>query len=304
VVAPVHLASQLGDALLNWYVTNARDLPWRRTRDPYLVLVSEVMLQQTQVSRAAVAFAEFSRRWPTVQELAAAPAAEVLVAWRGLGYNRRAVGLHNAARVIVDEHAGVVPNQQAALRALPGVGDYTARAVLAFAYGQDVGPVDTNVERVLSRAVAGRTLTRRQVQSLADDLVPQGQGHAWSSALMDLGARHCTTRRPSCDTCPLLRDCAWRRTGGDDPAGATAARARPRSPFAGSDRYHRGRLVDALRAGPVPAAALATSARLADPGTRSSSDSDGALFRAAALAERLVADGLAEWHAGSLRLPT
>jgi A/G-specific adenine glycosylase len=127
--------------------------------------------------------------------LAAASVAEVLTAWRGLGYNRRAVGLHKAARVIVDEHAGVVPRDLAALRALPGVGDYTARAVLAFAYGQDVGPVDTNVARVLSRAVAGRALTRREAQSLADALVPEGQGHAWSSALMDLGARHCTARR-------------------------------------------------------------------------------------------------------------
>ncbi len=278
--------------LLDWYGARARDLPWRRTRDPYRILVSEIMLQQTQASRAAVAFTAFTSRFPTVRSLAAASVAEVLTAWRGLGYNRRAVGLHKAARVIVDEHAGVVPRDLAALRALPGVGDYTARAVLAFAYGQDVGPVDTNVARVLSRAVAGRALTRREAQSLADALVPEGQGHAWSSALMDLGARHCTARRPACDSCPVLRSCAWRRNGCEDPAGATAVRARPTSPFAGSDRYHRGRLVDALREGSVAAADLATAADIENP------------TRAAALAQRLVADGLAEWHAGSLRLPT
>jgi len=296
VVAPAqHRArssSQFADVLLGWYGAQARDLPWRRTRDPYRILVSEIMLQQTQASRAAVAFTAFTSRFPMVRTLAAASVAEVLTAWRGLGYNRRAVGLHKAARVIVDEHAGVVPRDLAALRALPGVGDYTARAVLAFAYGQDVGPVDTNVARVLSRAVAGRALTRREAQSLADALVPEGQGHAWSSALMDLGARHCTARRPACDSCPVLRSCAWRRNGGEDPAGATAVRARPTSPFAGSDRYHRGRLVDALREGSVAAADLATAADIENP------------TRAAALAQRLVADGLAEWHAGSLRLPT
>jgi A/G-specific adenine glycosylase len=290
VVAPVH--PWLGDVLLDWYGAQARDLPWRRTRDPYRILVSEIMLQQTQASRAAVAFAEFTSRFPTVRTLAGASVAEVLTAWRGLGYNRRAVGLHKAARSIVEEHAGVVPQNLTALRALPGVGDYTARAVLAFAYGQDVGPVDTNVARVLSRAVAGRALNRREAQSLADALVPEGQGHAWSSALMDLGARHCTARRPACDSCPVLRTCAWQRSGGEDPAGATAVRARSPSPFAGSDRYHRGRLVDALRAGPVAAADLATAARVTDR------------VKAAALAQRLVADGLAEWDAGSLRLPT
>jgi A/G-specific adenine glycosylase len=290
VVAPVH--PWLGDVLLDWYGARARDLPWRRTRDPYRILVSEIMLQQTQASRAAVAFAEFTSRFPTVRTLAGASVAEVLTAWRGLGYNRRAVGLHKAARSIVEEHAGVVPQNLTALRALPGVGDYTARAVLAFAYGQDVGPVDTNVARVLSRAVAGRALNRREAQSLADALVPEGQGHAWSSALMDLGARHCTARRPACDSCPVLRTCAWQRSGGEDPAGATAVRARSPSPFAGSDRYHRGRLVDALRAGPVAAADLATAARVTDR------------VKAAALAQRLVADGLAEWDAGSLRLPT
>ena len=290
VVAPVH--PWLGDVLLDWYGAQARDLPWRRTRDPYRILVSEIMLQQTQASRAAVAFAEFTSRFPTVRTLAGASVAEVLTAWRGLGYNRRAVGLHKAARSIVEEHAGVVPQNLTALRALPGVGDYTARAVLAFAYGQDVGPVDTNVARVLSRAVAGRALNRREAQSLADALVPEGQGHAWSSALMDLGARHCTARRPACDSCPVLRTCAWQRSGGEDPAGATAVRARSPSPFAGSDRYHRGRLVDALRAGPVAAADLAIAARVTDR------------VKAAALAQRLVADGLAEWDAGSLRLPT
>ncbi|MDQ3708327.1 MAG: A/G-specific adenine glycosylase, partial [Actinomycetota bacterium] len=243
MATPAH--PPLGDVLLDWYGAQGRDLPWRRTRDPYRILVSEIMLQQTQASRAAVAFAEFTSRFPTVRTLAGASVAEVLTAWRGLGYNRRAIGLHKAARAIVDEHAGVVPQDLAALRALPGVGDYTARAVLAFAYGQDVGPVDTNVARVLSRAVAGRALTRREAQSLADAAVPEGQGHAWSSALMDLGARHCTARRPACDSCPVLRTCAWQRSGGEDPAGATAVRARSPSPFAGSDRYHRGRLVDA-----------------------------------------------------------
>lgn len=263
-----HSASDhFADALLAWYAGTARDLPWRATRDPYRVLVSELMLQQTQVVRVLPAYAAFLARFPDVRVLAAASVGEVVTAWRGLGYNRRAVNLHRAAQVVVTEHDGSIPDDLEALLDLPGVGPYSARAVLAFAFEHDVGPVDTNVARVLARAVQGGPLARPAVQGLADEVVPPGRGHDWSQALMDLGARVCTARSPRCGDCPVRRACAWQRRGGDDPAATGALRPRPQAAFAGSDRYHRGRLVDALRLGPVRLDDLAAAARL-DPGER------------------------------------
>lgn len=277
--------------LLSWYDGEARPLAWRRTSDAYRILVSEVMLQQTQAARVEPVYAAFVARFPTVTALAGASPADVLGAWRGLGYNRRAVALHRAARAVVAEHGGRIPDDLAALRALPGVGEYTARAVLAFGFGRDVGPVDTNVARVVARAVAGHALTRRQLQESADATVPPRRGRVWSAAVMDLGARHCTARRPRCDDCPLRSVCAWRRTGGADPAAAAAAGSRRQDRFSGSDRYHRGRLVERLRHAAVPVAELAAAADLADA------------ERASMLAGRLVAEGLAEWADGRLRLP-
>jgi A/G-specific adenine glycosylase len=278
--------------LLAWYGREARPLAWRTTRDPYRILVSEIMLQQTQASRVEPAFLAFCDRFPTVRALAAAPLADVLTAWRGLGYNRRARNLHLAAQAIVERPAGEVPAELAALRALPGVGEYTARAVLAFAFHQDAAPVDTNVRRVLARAVAGAPLSARALQALADELVPPGAAGAWASALMDLGARHCTARAPRCAGCPVTEVCAWRRDReAPDPAAGT--RRAPQPPFAASDRYHRGRLVDALRRGALAAEAVPAAAYLADDPPR-----------AGRLAERLVADGLAEWRGDGLSLPS
>lgn len=290
--------------LVDWYRAEGRTLAWRRTRDPYRILVSEIMLQQTQAARVEPAYEAFLERFPTVQALACASAADVLRAWRGLGYNRRAVHLQRAAAAIVQRHGGTVPPDLDALLALPGVGGYTARAVLAFAFGKDAAPVDTNVTRVLARAVAGRALGRRQAQDLAEQMVPVDCGPLWSHALMDLGARYCTARSPRCATCPVASACAWRLQGGPaaqepllaapvvgraDPA--TAGRPRPQGRFAGSDRFHRGRLVDALRAGPVACHDLAAVAGLDDE------------TRLAALTAALVAEGLAERSGDALRLP-
>jgi A/G-specific adenine glycosylase len=290
--------SRLQRLLLAWYRTDARHLPWRGAGDPYRVLVSEVMLQQTQAARVQPIYEAFIARFPTVADLAAAPVGDVVTHWRGLGYNRRATSLHRAAVAIVERHGGRVPDDFAALRALAGVGEYTARAVLAFAFGRQVAPVDVNVARVLSRAASGRPQTRREVQELADAMVPTGEASAWGQALMDLGARYCTTRTPRCDACPVAAACAWRlavadngQKAAEDPAGATALRARPQGPFVGSNRFHRGRLVEALRRGPVPADDLSDAAGLVDGP------------RLAALTRALVDEGLAEWAGGSLRLP-
>ncbi len=175
-------------------------------------------------------------------------------AWAGLGYNRRALNLHRAAEAIVAEHGGRVPADLRALRRLPGVGEYTARAILSLAYGQDTGVVDTNAARVLARLVAGRAIGgRREAQSLADALVPPGRSWELNQSVFDLGATVCTRRRPRCASCGLASCCAWAERGWSrpDPAEGTAGASREQSPFAGSDRQGRGRLVDALRTGPV-----------------------------------------------------
>jgi A/G-specific adenine glycosylase len=275
-------------AVLDWFAGARRDLPWRDVDDGYAVLVSEIMLQQTQVSRVLPLYEAFLKRWPTATALAAASRADVLRAWQGLGYNRRAVALHRAAAVVVSDHGGVVPDDFDALRRLPGVGEYTARAILAFAFDHDVAPVDTNIRRVLCRAVVGAPLRGRELQALADNVMPLGHGRDWSAALMDLGATFCTSR-PRCGECPLAPACAWRGRG-DDPAAVERSPSSP-VPFVGSTRYHRGRLLDALRSGPLERAGVTAAALLDDHG------------RAQDLAAGLVSDGLAEWHGDELRLP-
>lgn len=297
---PTPHARAVQDRLLTWYDATGRDLPWRRTREAYPVLVSELMLQQTQAARVEEAWPAFLGRFPTVAALADAPTADVVAAWRGLGYNRRAVRLQEAACAIVERHGGAVPEDVEALEALPGVGPYTARAVATFAFGQPVGPVDTNVARCLSRAVAGEGLERGRLQSLADELAEDSVTRAgedaarWSHALMDLGARRCTARAPRCGTCPVAEQCAWRRAGHPepDPAASGALRPRPQARFEGSDRYHRGRLVDALRERELDAGAVGAAAQLDDDPSR--------LERVVAA---LVRDGLAEWRGERLALP-
>ncbi|HVF12950.1 MAG TPA: A/G-specific adenine glycosylase [Acidimicrobiales bacterium] len=246
------------DSVLDWGARHRRDLPWRHTRDPWAVLVSEVMLQQTQVARVVPRFHRFLGRFPTPAACAAAPVADVIAEWAGLGYNRRAVDLHRAATAVVERHDGRLPDELDALRALPGLGPYTARAVLAFAFEADVGVVEVNSARVLARAFAGRRVTPGEAQRLADDVVPVGEGWAWNQSLLDLGAVVCGKRAQACGECPLRPWCVWEGGGRTavDPAEGSAGTGSRQSRFEGSDRQGRGRLVDALRRAPVPAADL------------------------------------------------
>jgi A/G-specific adenine glycosylase len=222
--------------LLEWYALNARDLPWRRTRDPYAILVAEVMLQQTQVDRVVPKWHAWLRRFPTLADLASAAASEAIRQWQGLGYNLRAVRLHAIACQVVEQHGGVLPDTLERLLALKGVGRYTAGAVACFAFEQPVAMVDTNVRRVLSRVFG---VQPECVADVAERAVPTGTAYAWNQALMDLGATLCRTRQPLCLVCPLVSECAG-------PGPTTAAR--PAGAFQGSSRYYRGRIIDTLRA--------------------------------------------------------
>ena len=202
--------------LQGWYARHQRALPWRGTRDPYAVLVSECMLQQTQVSRVMGHYPGFLRRYPTLEDLAAAPADAVRESWAGLGYYARARNLHSAVRRVVDDHAGVFPADPAVLRALPGIGRYTAGAVASIAFGADEAAVDTNIARVLGRVfrVRGRRGSSARTHGLwrlAARLVPRGRAGDWNQALMDLGATICTARSPQCPACPVAEVCRSRR---------------------------------------------------------------------------------------------
>ena len=201
--------ARIRDGLLGWFKEHARDLPWRRTRDPYAILVSEVMLQQTQVDRVLPYYTRFLERFPTVEDLAAAATSDVIRIWSGLGYNRRAVNLQRAARAVVDELGGSFPDDPADLKKLPGIGAYTAGAIAAFAHERDVAFLDTNMRRVISRVIFG-TESARESDALeaANALVPPGHGWTWNQALIEFGALQCTARRPACIICPLRDECA------------------------------------------------------------------------------------------------
>lgn len=283
------------ERVLDWSERTRRDLPWRRTRDPWAVLVSETMLQQTQVSRVVPRFEAFLCQFPQPRACAGASAGSVVAAWAGLGYNRRAVSLHRGAQAITAIHGGRVPDTLPELLALPGVGPYTARAVLAFAFERPYGVLDTNTARVLARAVAGRCLGRGEAQRLADDIVPVDRAWAWNQALVDLGAA-CCGARPRCEQCPLAEGaCRWANAGlpAPDPAVGSAGVSGRQSRFDGSDRQGRGRLVDAIRRAPLAPDAVAAAAGWPDEPDRAR--------RAAAT---LVRDGLARWDTrGRLRLP-
>jgi A/G-specific adenine glycosylase len=233
-------------AIVDWYGSTGRDLAFRRTSDPYAVLVSEAMAQQTQAERAAAYWERFMTRFPTVETLAAATPADVLREWQGLGYNRRALALWRAACVIRDEHGGQVPDDIEALERLPGVGPYTARAIAAIAFGQPVGAVDVNVRRVLGRIIAGpHGLPEIATQAAADRAAATADPASWTHAVMDLGASVCRPRRPRCDSCPVR---TWCRYAGTE-AEPIAARANPRAtPFPATTRWLRGRIIDRLRA--------------------------------------------------------
>lgn len=251
----------LGVRTAEWFRAHARDLPWRRQgTTPWGVLVSEFMLQQTPVSRVEPVWLRWMEQWPVPSALAAESRAEVVRAWGKLGYPRRAMRLHAAAQAIATEHGDRVPSDVAALEALPGVGSYTARAVAAFGYGLRAPVVDTNVRRVVARAVhgAGDAGPARTKADLADvdALLPGDDAEAAvvSAALMELGAVVCTARSPRCAACPVRAECAWVAAGRPEYTGPR----RPVQGFAGTDRQVRGRLMDVLRAAehPVPKAAL------------------------------------------------
>jgi A/G-specific adenine glycosylase len=226
-----------------------RDLPWLDSPRPWAVLVSEVMLQQTSTSRVIGPWSRFLEKFPTADSCARASLAEVLVAWSGLGYPRRAKSLHQAARMIRDDFGGEVPREIEELRRLPGVGEYTSHAVASFAFGQHVAVLDTNVGRVLARALANQPLRMGAARELAHQLLPRSDAAAFNQAMLDLGAQFCRAA-PRCGECPLARSCAWHREGGVDPAPLSAGVSRPQAPFAGSNRQLRGRVLRALHEGP------------------------------------------------------
>jgi A/G-specific adenine glycosylase len=250
--------------VLDWYADHARDLPWRRPEaSPWSVLVSEFMLQQTPVARVLPAHEAWLERWPTPARLASATTGEAVRAWGRLGYPRRALRLHAAATAIVERHGGEVPDSYDDLLALPGVGDYTAAAVASFAFRQRHPVLDTNVRRVLARAIGGVELpgpsVTRAERELAAAVLPDEDETAatWAVAVMELGALVCTASSPRCEDCPLADRCAWRQ------AGRPAYDGPPRrgQAWAGTDRQCRGRLLAVLRDsdGPVPGRRLAAA---------------------------------------------
>ncbi|GEK80918.1 HhH-GPD family protein [Agrococcus baldri] len=280
--------------LAGWYRASARDLPWRRPEfDAWGTLVSEIMLQQTQAARVAVEIDRWLTRWPTPADLADAPTHEVLRQWGTLGYPRRALRLQDTARAIVERHGREVPRDVDALLALPGVGDYTARAVAVFHYGDRHPVVDTNVRRVIARAVHGQgeagPAKRRDLADV-EALLPAEPAEASviSIALMELGALVCTARAPRCEVCPIAAACAWRAAGYPAYEGKRAPR---QSRFAGSDRQARGTVLRALRGVDVPL----TEAELAPlwPEDEQRERAIGSL----------AADGLVVREGGSVRLP-
>ena len=284
------IASDIVDGLLQWGKSSDRELPWRDTRDPWAVLVSEVMSQQTQIDRVVPKWHDFMERFATPNALADAPLADVLTLWVGLGYNRRAAMLHACAIAITEVHDGRVPEDLDALLSLPGIGPYTARAVLAFAFEHDVAVVDTNVGRILAR-VAGSSLSARGAQETADVLVPTGRGWEWNQTLLDFGASVCTKRAPACGRCPLHEHCQWQGAG-EDPATGSAGVSSPQSTFAGSDREGRGRLVRRLAMGPLDAHKAADAMGWPNDAER--------VERVLA---KLIAEGLVVREGAVLRLP-
>jgi A/G-specific adenine glycosylase len=250
------MPSRFSEPILSWYAQNARVLPWRAAdATPWSVLVSEIMLQQTPVSRVLPAHAAWLERWPTPKDLAADPAGEAVRQWGRLGYPRRALRLHETAGIITSDHGGVVPSDRDELIKLPGIGAYTAAAVAVFAYGHKHAVLDTNVRRVFGRLVSGKehpgTAPSTAEYRLAESLLPEDDATAarWSVAVMELGALVCTAANPECVDCPVRAHCEWRA------AGQPKAAERPKAQrYEGTDRQCRGRLLGLLREclAPVP----------------------------------------------------
>ncbi|CAN5332647.1 A/G-specific adenine glycosylase [soil metagenome] len=240
--------------LLGWWDDNARALPWRRTRDPYRILVAEIMLQQTQVDRVIPYYDQWLEAFPDVAALASAPTADVIRLWKGLGYNRRAVNLQRAARAVV-ERGGAFPESVAELLILPGIGPYTAGAIACFAFEQEVPFIDTNMRRVLHRLFLGSDVPRptandKVIISIAELVIPEGDGWRWNQALIEFGALQCTARTPACVICPLQQQCdafPVVLTDIQDQARTRLASRGTAIPFQQSNRYFRGRIMDVLR---------------------------------------------------------
>ena len=250
--------------LLDWYGKHRRDLPWRGETDPYRILISEVMLQQTGVERVRSYYVRFLAAFPDFPTLAAAPRVDVLRVWGGLGYNRRAVYLHECAKTVVERHGGALPSDPDLLAKLPGIGPYTRAAVLSFAFGKDVATIDTNVRRVVGRLIFGGDAPRLEVEGAAARLVPSGRSSDWNQALMDFGSLQCTAGSPDCPACSLRDLCA----AFEQPVARQARRvAEPAEPFVGSRRFLRGRIVARLRELPAGSTIPLSDFRdlLADP---------------------------------------
>lgn len=287
--------SPLHEPVLAWYERHARDLPWRAPdASPWAILVSEFMLQQTPVNRVLPAYDAWLERWPTPAALAADAPGEAVRQWGRLGYPRRALRLHAAASAVVERHGGELPSDYDDLLALPGVGDYTAAAVASFAFRRRHAVLDTNVRRVLARAVGGEqyppTATTARERRLAETLLPDVDETAarWAVAVMEVGALVCVSRSPRCEPCPLRQQCAWRLAGYPEYDGPP----RRRQSYDGTDRQCRGALLRVLRAADGPVVRSALEAAWADR-----------VQRERAL-DSLVADGLVEPLArGRFRLP-
>lgn len=263
VVQPDALA-QAHTLLLTWYATEQRDLPWRATSDPYAILVSEIMLQQTQVDRVLPKYQQFLSAFPSLADLAAAPTAEVISVWVPLGYNMRAVRLQSLARQVIEQYGGRIPDTIDELLTLKGIGRYTAGAIACFAYHQQVATVDTNIRRVLHRIFIGleqpdARLNDAQMLALAEQVLPEGEAYNWNQALMDLGATICTSNNPRCTECPMQKTCqAYAEMSQHSlfPSGMVLRQLRKvaekkpgyqSQPFTSTNRYFRGRIVDTLR---------------------------------------------------------
>lgn len=249
---PASKITTVREQLLDWWHTNRRDLPWRHTRDPYRIMVSEVMLQQTQVDRVIDYYHRWFEAFPTVHDLAAAPTAEVIRLWAGLGYNRRAVNMQRTAQA-VDALGGEFPRTVDELRQLPGIGPYTAGAIACFAFEQDVAFLDTNMRRVLHRVFVGvdvpkPTIPEANIVAIAARVLPPGDAWNWNQGLIEFGALQCTARKPLCIICPLQDVCEARpEIHAAIAANAKSSRGRKQVPFEQTSRYFRGRIVHALR---------------------------------------------------------
>jgi A/G-specific adenine glycosylase len=302
--------------LLQWYAVEHRDLPWRSTHDPYAILVSEIMLQQTQVDRVLPKYQQFLAAFPTLADLAAASTADVISTWVPLGYNMRAVRLQSMARQVIAEYAGHIPDTIEELLKLKGVGRYTAGAIACFAYKKQVATVDTNIYRVLHRTFLGLehpepSLNNNQMLEFAEQVLPDGKAYDWNQALMDLGATICTSNNPQCSHCPLQEVCkayAEMRQYSLFPSGIVLRQLRKvaekketyqAQPFTSTNRYFRGRIVDHLRSLPtgqrIPLTTLGPKIK---PEFR-----EDELSWLQQLVDRLVKDGLVDYAEEGIRLP-